>query len=94
MSYQEVSLANFTKTNISTVWISDSACTIFVTCRKDWLHSYQEIRNEKCQTAHSDHMVALEGKGTLLCRMNGVVHIINDVLFKGFWLQSVSSETT
>ena len=62
------------------VWISDSACSAFVTSRRDWLSDFEPIQ-EICQTAHSESTVQITGKGTLKCRMNGVEHTIRDILY-------------
>jgi hypothetical protein len=65
---------------INDIRISDSACTAFVTFRKDWLCNFQTA-NEIFQTAQTESVVAITGKGTLRCRMNGKIHEIPDVLY-------------
>ena len=62
------------------MWISDSACSAFVTCRLDWLSDFESI-NEVCQTAHSDSTVVITGKGKLHCRMNGSLYVIPEVFY-------------
>jgi hypothetical protein len=62
------------------VWISDSACTVFVTCRKDWLNDFVET-NDSCKTAHSDHEVQIIGKGSMIIMMNGKRYHIQDVYY-------------
>jgi transposase InsO family protein len=61
-------------------WISDSGCSAFVTCRRDWLYNYEPLE-DICYTAQADSFIQIEGKGNMRCRFGNDVLELCDVYY-------------